>query len=225
MKVTYYGHSCFGFQICGKHILTDPFISNNPLAKHIDVNQVPADYILLTHAHQDHVDDVELIAKRTNATIVSNFEIVNYYKAKGLEGSALNHGGTFEIPQFSAKYVRAVHTSSFADGTYGGNPGGFILSGQGISIYIAGDTALTMDMKLIPLQHKLLTAILPIGGTFTMDVDDAIFASDLIECDTIIGCHYDTFPPIEIDKDIAKNKFLAQDKELVLMEIGQTIEI
>ncbi len=223
MKITYYGHSCFAFEICGKKILTDPFITGNPLAEHIDIEQISVDYILITHAHQDHVLDVEQIASRTNATIISNFEIVNYYTSKGLNGFALNHGGTFKISEFSAKYVNAIHTSSFADGTYGGEAGGFVLNGQGASIYIAGDTAVTMDMKLIPLQNKLLTAILPIGDTFTMGVEDAILASDLIECDKIIGCHYNTFPPIEIDKDVAKNKFLAQDKELILMEIGEEV--
>lgn len=225
MKITYYGHSCFGFEICGKKVIIDPFITGNSLSKHINIDDISADYILITHAHQDHVLDVEQIAKRTNATIISNFEIVNYYIEKGLNGFALNHGGTFKIPEFSAKYVKAIHTSSFADGTYGGEAGGFVLNGQGASIYIAGDTAVTMDMQLIPMQTKLMTAILPIGDTFTMGIDDAILASDLLQCDKIIGCHYNTFPPIEIDKNYAKNKFLAQDKELILMEVGQSIVV
>ncbi len=225
MKITYYGHSCFGFEICGKKVLVDPFITGNALAKDINIDDISADYILITHAHQDHVLDVEQIAKRTNATIISNFEIVNYYTEKGLNGFALNHGGTFKIPEFTAKYVNAIHTSSFADGTYGGEAGGFVLNGQGASIYISGDTAVTMDMQLIPMQTKLMTAILPIGDTFTMGLEDAMLASDLLKCDKIIGCHYNTFPPIKIDKDVAKNKFLGQDKELILMEIGESISV
>ncbi len=225
MKITYYGHSCLGFEICGKHILIDPFISGNPLAEKINISELKVDYILITHAHQDHVLDVELIANQTGATIVSNFEIVNYYTAKNLKGFAINHGGTFRTPEFSAKYVNAIHTSSFADGTYGGEPGGFVIQGEKKSVYIAGDTAVTMDMKLIPMQFSLDLAILPIGDTFTMGVDDAILASDLLASDKIIGCHYNTFPPIEINKNEAENKFKANDKELILMNIGQYLEI
>lgn len=124
MKITYYGHSCFGIDLNGCHLLIDPFITGNPLASSIDVNTIKADYILLTHAHQDHVLDVELIAERTGATIISNYEIVLYYGAKNLKGHPVNHGGTFKTANFSVKYVNAVHTSSFTDGTYGGQPGG-----------------------------------------------------------------------------------------------------
>lgn len=225
MKLTFYGHACFGIEISGKHILIDPFISGNPLAKNIDVNSVKADYILLTHAHQDHILDVEIIAERTKATIISNYEITMHYVGKGFNGSPVNHGGTFNTDNFSAKYVNAVHTSSFPDGTYGGQPGGFVITGNNKSIYISGDTAVTMDMKLIPMQTKLTTAIFPIGDTFTMGIDDAILASDLIECNKIIGCHFNTFPPIEIDTEQAKEKFKNVNKELTLLKIGQTINI
>ncbi|PQJ23094.1 metal-dependent hydrolase [Tenacibaculum sp. SG-28] len=223
MKITFYGHACFGFEINGKHIVIDPFISGNPKASHIVLDEIKADYILLTHAHQDHVLDVEVLAERTGAVIVSNFEIVGYYNAKDLKGHPLNHGGTFATESFSAKYVTAVHTSSFADGTYGGEPGGFVISTKDQAVYIAGDTALTMDMKLIPMQTKLAASILPIGDTFTMGVDDAILASDFVACSKVVGCHYDTFPPIEIDTDEARNKFESQGKELLLPEIGETI--
>lgn len=225
MKITFYGHACFGFEINGKHIVLDPFISGNPKASHIALNQIKADYILLTHAHQDHVLDVEVLAERTGAIIVSNFEIVAYYGAKNLKGHPLNHGGTFATDFFSAKYVTAVHTSSFADGTYGGQPGGFVISSNDQALYVAGDTALTMDMKLIPMQNKLTAAILPIGDTFTMGVEDAILASDFVACSKVIGCHYDTFPPIQIDTDDARKKFESKQKELLLPEIGETIFI
>lgn len=228
MEITFYGHACFGLEICGKHILIDPFISGNPLAKDININEVKADYILITHAHQDHVLDVEVIAKRTGAIIVSNYEIVNYFTEKGIEsGFGMNHGGTFKTPEFSAKYVNAVHTSSFAnqERTYGGQPGGFVIKGEGKAIYVAGDTALTMDMKLIPMQTKLDIAILPIGDTFTMGVDDAILASDFVECDKVVGCHFNTFPPIEIDIQEAKAKFSAKGKDLVVMSIGECFHV
>jgi len=223
MKITYYGHSCFGIEIKGTHILVDPFITGNPLASKIDVNKIKADYILLTHAHQDHVLDVEVIAERTEATIVSNYEVVLYYGTNDLKGHPVNHGGTFKTDSFSAKYVNAVHTSSFADGTYGGQPGGFVITSEDKALYIAGDTAVTMDMKLIPMTTKLTACILPIGDNFTMGVEDAIIASDLVECDSVIGCHFNTFVPIEINVDAAKNKFLKAKKELTILDIGDTL--
>jgi L-ascorbate metabolism protein UlaG (beta-lactamase superfamily) len=223
MKITFYGHAALGLEIKGKHIIVDPFISANPNAKHIDVNSLKADFILLTHAHQDHILDVETIAKNTNAVIVSNWEIATYYSNKGFQSHPMNHGGSWNFDFGKVKYVNAVHSSSFPDGTYGGNPGGFVIEGEHKNIYIAGDTALTMDMKLIPLRTKLDVAVFPIGDNFTMDVDDAIMAADFVECDKIIGCHYDTFGYIEIDKDEAKKKFFQAGKDLMLLEIGESI--
>ncbi|TYP98109.1 L-ascorbate metabolism protein UlaG (beta-lactamase superfamily) [Tenacibaculum adriaticum] len=225
MKITFYGHACFGIEINGTNILIDPFITGNPLAAHIKVDEVKADYILLTHAHQDHVLDVEHIAERTEATIISNFEIVNYYTAKNLKGHGVNHGGTFKTDVFSAKYVNAIHTSSFADGTYGGQPGGFVIETEGKALYVAGDTALTMDMKLIPMHNKITASILPIGDNFTMGINDAMLASEFVECDKVIGCHYNTFPPIQIDTQAAKDIFKRDQKELILLEIGSSIEL
>jgi len=225
MNITFYGHACFGIQINGTHILVDPFISGNPKASHIEIDSLKADYILITHAHQDHVLDVEKIAQNTGAIIVSNFEIVNYFITKNLKGFHLNHGGTFKTEHFSAKYVNAIHTSSFADGTYGGQPGGFVLTAKDKSIYISGDTAVNFDMKLIPMFTDLTMAILPIGDTFTMDVEEAIIASNFIECNKIIGCHFNTFPPIEINTEEAKQQFKSNSKELILLEIGNSINI
>jgi L-ascorbate metabolism protein UlaG (beta-lactamase superfamily) len=221
MNITFLGHSCFSIEINEVTILIDPFISGNALASHIDISTLKADFILLTHAHQDHVLDVEVIAERTKAVIVSNYEIAMYYGAKDLNVSALNHGGTFKTDAFSAKYVNAIHTSSFADGTYGGEPGGFVISSKDKNLYVAGDTAVTMDMKLIPMSIKLDAAIFPIGDTFTMGVEDAIIASDLVECEKVIGCHFNTFPPIELDVNEVKSKFLSKGKELLILEIGE----
>ncbi|MGF1555960.1 metal-dependent hydrolase [Paucihalobacter sp.] len=225
MKITFYGHSSLGIQIGDINIIVDPFITANEMASHIDINKLKADYILLTHAHQDHVLDVEAIVKNTGAKIISNFEIVTHYQNKGLEGHPMNHGGSWEFDFGKLKYVNAVHTSSFPDGSYGGQPGGFIIEGERKNIYIAGDTALTMDMKLIPLFTKLDLAILPIGDNFTMGIDDAIHASDFIECDKILGVHFDTFGYIEIDHAAAKRKFFENDKDLMLLEIGESLEL
>ena len=225
MKITFFGHACLGLEVSGINILVDPFISGNPKASHIDLNSLEADFILLTHAHQDHILDVETIAKRTNATIISNFEIVTYFQNLGIEGHPMNHGGSWDFEFGKIKYVNAIHTSSFPDGTYGGQPGGFVIEGEHKNIYIAGDTALTMDMKLIPLQTKLDLAILPIGDNFTMGIDDAIIASDFIQCDKILGYHYDTFGYIEINHEEAKRKFFDKDKDLMLLGIGESIEL
>src|SRR5690606_31071627 len=169
--------------------------------------------------------DVETIAKRTNAVIVSNDEVVNHFDALGLEGHPMNHGGSWDFEFGNVKYVNAIHTSSFADGKYGGQPGGFVIEGERKNIYIAGDTALTFDMKLIPMQIKLDLAILPIGDNFTMGIDDAILASDFVECDKVLGYHFDTFGYIEIDHEEAKRKFFDKNKDLMLLDIGESIEL
>lgn len=225
MKITFYGHACIGIQVQDVNILVDPFISANSKASHIDIKTIKADYILVTHAHQDHILDVEVIAKRTNAIVVSNFEIANYFEDKGIEVHPMNHGGAWDFEFGNLKYVNAIHTSSFPDGRYGGQPGGFVIEGEHKNIYIAGDTALTFDMKLIPLQTKLDLAILPIGDNFTMGIDDAILASDFIGCDKVLGYHFDTFGYIEIDHEEAKRKFFEKNKDLMLLDIGAFIEL
>jgi L-ascorbate metabolism protein UlaG (beta-lactamase superfamily) len=225
MKITFYGHASLGIQIGEINIIVDPFISPNPKASHIDVNALQADYILLTHAHGDHIADVETIASNTGATIVSNAEIVSYYEKKGFKAHPMNHGGSWNFDFGKVKYVQAIHSSSFPDGSYGGNPGGFVIEGEHKNIYIAGDTALTFDMQLIPLRTSLDLAILPIGDNFTMDVEDAIIASDFVECDKILGYHFDTFGYIEIDRKEAVKKFFDAGKDLMLLEIGASIEI
>ena len=225
MKITFLGHASLIIQIGETHLIVDPFISANEKASKIDINSLKADYILLTHAHQDHILDAEAIAKNTGAKIISNYEIVSYYQSKGIEGHPMNHGGSWEFEFGKLKYVNAVHTSSFPDGSYGGQPGGFIIEGERKNIYIAGDTALTMDMKLIPMFTKLDLAILPIGDNFTMVIDDAIHASDFVACDKVLGVHFDTFGYIEIDHAAAKRKFFENDKDLMLLEIGESLEL
>ncbi len=224
MKITFYGHASLGIEINDIHILVDPFISANEKAAHIDIETLKADYILLTHAHQDHILDAEAIAKRTGAKIVSNYEIVMHYGKLGIEGHPMNHGGSWQFDFGKVKYVNAVHTSSFPDGSYGGQPGGFVIEADK-TIYIAGDTALTYDMKLIGKGYDLDLAILPIGNNFTMGVDDAIIATRFLNCDRVLGYHYDTFGYIEIDKVRAKAKFDSRLKKLRLLDIGESMEV
>jgi L-ascorbate metabolism protein UlaG (beta-lactamase superfamily) len=226
MKITYYGHASFSLEMKGKDVVFDPFISPNELAKSIDVQQLKADYILLSHGHGDHVADAEGIATRTGATIVSNAEIADWYGQKGIKSHGMNHGGKWKFDFGIVKYVNAVHSSGLPDGSYGGNPGGFVIWNDEHCFYFAGDTALTMDMKLIPMTcPKLDFAILPLGDNFTMGYEDAVIASDFIECEKIIGCHYDTFGLIKIDHEAAKSAFAKRGKELILLSIGESLEL
>lgn len=225
MKITFYGHASLGIEVGGKHIIVDPYISANDNASHIDIIQLRADYIFVTHAHGDHILDVEAIAKNTGATIVSNAEIAGYYESRGFKTHPMNHGGSWQFDFGKVKYVVAQHSSSFPDGTYGGNQGGFVIEGEHKNIYIAGDTALTYDMKLIPLRTKLDLAILPIGSNFTMDVEDAIIASDFLECDKVLGYHYDTFGYIKINHEESIKKFFDKGKDLMLLPIGESLEL
>jgi L-ascorbate metabolism protein UlaG (beta-lactamase superfamily) len=226
MKITYLGHASFSIEAHGKTIIVDPFITANELAKDIDINKLECDYILLTHAHGDHILDVEAIAKRTSAKIISNFEIVTYFQNKGIEGHPMNHGGTWKFDFGKIHMVNAIHSSAFPDGTYGGNPAGYVLETIHHLIYIAGDTALTYDMKLIPeMIGRLDLAILPIGDNFTMGIDSALVASNFVKCDKILGAHYDTFGYIKIDHKKAIKKFAKQKKELVLLKIGSNLKL
>lgn len=227
MKITYYGHSCVGVEVNGKNILFDPFISGNELAKKVDTSKIKTDYILISHGHEDHLADAASIAKRNNATVVSNYEIVVWLTGKqGVkQGHPMNHGGKKKFDFGTVKYVNAIHSSTLPDGASGGNPGGFVVDSTEGTFYFAGDTALTYDMKLIGEMYKLKFAFLPIGDNFTMGADDAIVAADFINCKKIIGIHYDTFGYIKINHNEAKEKFSKAGKELLLMEIGSSISI
>ncbi len=227
MKITFLGHATILIETAGKKIIVDPFISENPVSKEkINVEDIEADYILVTHAHQDHVLDVQTIAENNPASrLISNFEIVTYFSKFGIDGHAMNHGGSWNFDFGRITMVNAWHSSSFADGTYGGNPAGYVLESEGKSVYIAGDTGLTKDMELIPLFTKLDLAILPIGDNFTMGIDSAVIASGYVKANKILGYHYDTWPLIAIDHDKAKSAFDKAGKELILLPIGETIEI
>ncbi|EIM73084.1 metal-dependent hydrolase [Nitritalea halalkaliphila LW7] len=226
ITITFLGHSSFQMEVGGKHLIFDPFISPNEKAAAIDVDSLAADYILLSHGHQDHVADVERIGKRTQATLVANFEIASYYGGKGIENyHPLNHGGSKVFDFGRVKYVNAIHSSVLPDGTYGGNPGGFVIEHEKGAFYYAGDTALTYDMKLIAEEFTIDFALLPIGDNFTMGIDDALKAADFVGTDKIIAMHFDTFPYIEIDLEEAKRKAAAAKKELIVLEIGQSITL
>ncbi len=222
MNLTYYGHSCFSVET-GRHtLLFDPFISGNPLASAIDLNSLTADYILLSHGHVDHVLDAVAIATRTGATIIAAFEVAVWMAKQSVRKThPINHGSTlFDFGRL--RYVNAVHSSSLPDGSYGGNPGGFVVEAAEGNFYYSGDTALTSDMELIGAAAPLKFAVLCIGGNFTMDEADALVAAEMVQCDEIVGVHYDTFPPIKIDHQQAKRRFEEAGKTLHLLKIGES---
>jgi L-ascorbate metabolism protein UlaG (beta-lactamase superfamily) len=225
MKVTYYGHSAFAVQLRKHTLLFDPFITPNELAKNIDVNKIAADFILISHGHVDHVADAAAIAKRIGATIISNFEVAGWFGRQGVQKThGMNHGGAFRFEFGRVKYVSAIHSSSFPDGTYAGNPGGFVVESEEGNFYFSGDTALTMDMKLIGEATSLKFAALCIGDNFTMGAADAVKAAEFVRCNEVLGVHYDTFPPIRIDHADAIAKFKAAGKTLHLMKPGEERE-
>jgi L-ascorbate metabolism protein UlaG (beta-lactamase superfamily) len=226
MLLTYLGQSAFHIKTGQYNLILDPMISQNPLAHHIDVEALQADYILLSHGHGDHVADAETIARRTDAKIISNFEIVTWYEKKGINGHPMNLGGKYAFDFGTVKYVVAQHSSMLPDESYGGPSGGFVVWNDERSFYYAGDTSLTLDMQLIPMTCPSLDfAIMPIGDNFTMGYEDAIIASDFVQCNKIIGCHYDTFGFIKIDHDAAKKAFADAGKQLILLNIGESIEL
>ncbi|HEY0262312.1 MAG TPA: metal-dependent hydrolase [Chitinophagales bacterium] len=228
MKFTYYGHSSFSIELNGKQLLFDPFISPNELAKSIDVNSIAADYIFVSHGHFDHVADLVAIAQRTNATVIASWEIYVWLEKQGLKNlHPMNTGGKWNFDFGSVKCVVAQHSSSLPDGTYGGNPMGFVVDGgNGETFYYSGDTALTLDMQLIPRTSAALKfALFPIGDNFTMGIDDAIIAAEFVKASKVIGLHFDTFGYIKINHEQALAAFQQRDRTLLLPEIGKSLEL
>lgn len=225
MKFTYYGHSAFELETGGKKLLFDPFISPNELAKHIDINGLKPDYILLSHGHGDHVADLFTIQKNSEAKVICIAEIAHWLGGKGIsDAHGMNIGGGFNFDFGRVKMTNAIHSSSMPDGSYGGNPAGFVIYAENKKVYYSGDTALTYDMKLLA-DEKLDWAILPIGDNYTMNAEDAIKATDFINCKNIVGVHYDTFPVIKIDKQATTDKFANAGVNLKLIAIGESLDL
>jgi L-ascorbate metabolism protein UlaG (beta-lactamase superfamily) len=226
MKLTYYGQSCFAVVTEGKNLLFDPFITPNELAKHISLADIKADYILASHGHADHLADCVALAKQTGATVIGAFEVVEWLSKQGVEKyHPMNLGGKWVFDFGTVKCTNAIHSSAMPDGSYGGNPMGFIVTTNNKIFYYSGDTALTMDMQFVPRWAKLDFAILPIGDNFTMGYEDAILAAEMIQCRNIVGVHYDTFGFIKIDHEKVKKAFTDAGLNLILPRIGENIEL
>jgi L-ascorbate metabolism protein UlaG (beta-lactamase superfamily) len=225
MKATYYGQSCLQLEVNGVKLLFDPFITYNSLAKHIDVNSLKPDYILVSHGHGDHVADLVTVQKNSGAKVICIAEIADWLGKQGIDNThGMNIGGGFNFDFGRVKMVNAVHSSTLPDGSPGGNPAGFVIYAEGKKIYFAGDTALTYDMKLLA-DENLDWAILPIGDNYTMGVDDAIKSTEFFNCKNVVGVHYDSFPVIKIDKVEAMEKFIKAGLVLKLPEIGESLSL
>ena len=227
MKATYYGHSTVELDLDGINVLFDPFITPNSLAKHIKVDEIQPAYIFLSHCHEDHVADMAAIQKKSNAEVVAIVETAAWVEKQGVASEkviAMNFGGTVQTSFGTAKMVYALHTNGTPEGEYAGVPAGYLLKSNGKAIYFAGDTALTLEMQLLADQN-LDWAFLPIGGFYTMDIEDAIKAAKMINCSNIIGIHYNTFPPIQIEEDEAIRKFKEAGVNLHLLPVGESMNL
>ena len=197
-QLTWYGHAALGLKTGGFDVLVDPFFSGNPAAS-AKAADLPADFILVTHGHGDHVGDTAAIAKRTGALVISNFEICNWLGKQGVKTHGQHLGGGHQHPFGYLKLTLALHGSALPDGSYGGNPAGFLLTtNDGRKIYMAGDTGLFGDMRLIG-EEELDLAVIPIGDNFTMGPADALRAVKLLQPRHVIPIHFNTFDLIAQD--------------------------
>jgi len=222
MELTFLGHAALELSIGQTKVLIDPFLTGNPKAS-CSASDLNPSYIILTHAHDDHVGDTESIAKRCGAKVISSFEIVNHFAAKNIEGHAMNPGGGFGFPFGHVKFTPAWHSSSFSDGSYGGMPMGVVIEAEGKRIYHAGDTALFSDMQLIG-RKALDLAFLPIGDNFTMGPEDAVEAAKLLNAKKVVPMHYNTFALIEQDPMLFKANVEQETSSIVqILHPGDTV--
>lgn len=212
----WYGHATHGL-IVGKYkLLADPFFNGNPAAP-ISADAAEADFILISHGHGDHVGDAVAIAKRTGALCVANFEIANWLGNQGVKSHGQHIGGGFHYPFGYLKLTQALHGSSLPDGSYGGNPAGFLITTpEGIKIYIAGDTGLFGDMRLIG-EEGIDLAVLPIGDNYTMGPDDALRAVKLLQPKMVVPVHYNTWDLIAQDPQTWKKRVEAETQASVVV--------
>ncbi len=226
MKIKFLGQNCFLFTYKGKNILSDPFYNFQKEKSGFDIEAQQIDYVLITHAHEDHTADVrEVLVNHPEAQVIGQPEICGYFEHEN--SIDINFGGAAKVEDLKITMVPASHTSSFPDGTYGGEPAGYIFQFEGKNIYFAGDTGIISDMELFPrFFGEINLAILPVGSHYTMCPNKASFAAaELLKTPKVIGCHFDTFPPITIDHYEAQKIFTERGVELILPELGQEFEV
>ncbi len=226
MNITYYGHSCFLVETASARIVIDPFLTDNSLAS-IQAADVTCDYILLSHGHEDHTCDALAIAQANSATIVANYEIAEYFGAKGAKTHGMNPGGAFQFPFGRVKLTLAHHTSSLNAGLhplYMGVACGLTVEADGKRLYHAGDTALFLDMQLIA-KGGLDAALLPIGDNFTMGPEDALDALDLLKPRVAVPMHYNTWAPIAQDPDAFARAAAARGHVVKPLRAGDALTV
>lgn len=225
-EISFLGHASFQIKTGDHTILLDPFLTDNPSAS-ANADDIHADFILISHGHFDHVGDVAAIANRTKATIVGCFEITEWFqKNHGVENAVgMNLGGGVDLPFGRTKMTPAIHSSQLPDGSYGGNPGGFLITLADGNVYFSGDTALFLDMQLIG-RAGLDLAVLPIGDHFTMGPDESVEAVKMLQPKRVLPFHYNTWPPIEQDADAWAEKVRAEtDAEPVVLAPGGSFSL
>lgn len=225
MKLKFFAHSAFQITTNdGVKILIDPFLNDNPKSP-VKADEVDADYIILTHAHGDHIGDSLSIAKRCGSKFITTFELMNYLSEKGFEGDGMSIGGGKNFDFGRVKLVQAFHGSVTPDQWYGGQPSGVLITIDGKTVYHTGDTALFGDMKLIGEMNPVDYMLLPIGDYFTMGIDDAVKAVELTSPKVAIPMHYNTFPLIEANAGDFKARVEQNGGNVMLLDYGQEIEL
>ena len=226
MRLTYFGHSCFLVETTKARIILDPFLNDNPSSP-IKAKDVKCDFVVLSHGHEDHSCDALEIAKHCSATIVANYEIAEYFGAKGAKTHGMNPGGGFNFPFGRIKLTIAHHTSSVEAGlkpVYLGVPCGILLQADGKTLYHAGDTALFLDMQLIG-RAGIDVALLPIGDNFTMGPEDALTALDFLKPKVSVPIHYNTWPIIAQDAPAFSAKALEHGPTVRVMKPGEMLDV
>lgn len=226
MKLTWFGHACFLLETGSHRLLFDPWLNSNPLSP-VRADEITCDFIFCSHAHDDHVADALEIARECRATIVAPFELAEYFTAQGAKTEDPMPGGSIALPFGRVKVTPALHSSAFELGSGRnlpmGNPVGFVVIAEGKSLYHAGDTGLFGDMKLIG-RHGLDVALLPIGDCYTMGIDDAVDALDLLSPRLAVPMHFNTSEKIAADPRVFEAKAAARGHAVKILAPGESLD-